>query len=619
MQSPNRAKQSGEHQIEQMDFEEDNNPFAGSSVWSDTFGSGSLHGSALVGAAGSAYGHRSSVPGTDAGVDDTQQPYHSSGDRSQEEQLPPYDEHFKGLGIQDHHQTVVVGDSKERGAAAATAEGEQSEAAVGTPTAKVMTADFTTEPLHGNYVERVVYDANGEDEQDTGEYMPYIAIEDVTTVKDRGHTAIAYVIQYGTSQVVRRYSDFDTLRKALVQLLPTVVVPHIPEKHSVMKYFLNPINAKNDIKVIAKRKRLLTVFLQRCYMIPQVRECVVFLKFVDPGVRWADVLASPPVSILPSSNLLAPPLCPTKPSPLHLLLPVPHSTSINNFKPREEDKQIDTRFKDYERVFKVYRQLTGDLTKSIKRQKRHFKGMVKDLGELGAYYNAFSLEDTYNMSFGIEKTGQAIDINYINSEAFAFKIMTTLEEPIFDFHQSSNVVLNVLKFRRLKEIQLFIVETTIRRRQARAESLQNAQEQVNRLSEVLRRNAESSPTIAEAVRRLDKGESAKISPLSKMFNAQSKSDDIVTMTDRERATEVEQIQKELVKLEDCHAVVLKDIEQVNTAVDENCTQQFLQFQKQWRALMQDFTESLLIWLKDNLKAWQDAKDEINKMQVHGSS
>jgi hypothetical protein len=529
-----------------MDFEEDNNPFAGSSVWSDTFGSGIVHNGSFVG------------DGTALAAGD------EGGDGN-------------AVNNDNHIPEAVISPEEE--------------------------------------IEEDVYNDQPLQRDEPPEYEPYIAIEDITQIKERGHAAIAYIISFGTAQVVRRYSDFDSLRKALIKLSPTVVVPPIPEKHSMVKYFLNPINAKNDLKVIAKRKRLLTLFLQRCYRTEQIRECSVFNKFVDPGVRWMDVLASPPVNILPSSNLLAPPLNPTKPSPLHLLLPVPHSSSIHSFRPRDEDKEIDAKFRDYENIFKQYRSLTNDLERSIKKQKRHFKGLVKDLGELGAYYNAFSLEDNYNLSFGIEKTGQAIDINYINSEAFAFKILTALEEPTTDFYQTSNVVLSVLKFRRMKEIQLFIIETTIKRRQSRVDSLKNAQEQVDRLSEVLKRNAAQSPTIAEAVKRLDKGEPIRVSPLMRIFNAQSKSNDVSTMTEIERSGEISQIEKEIGKLEDCHRVILKDIHEVNTTIDNNCEEQLLQFQKRWRGIMQEFCESLLIWLKDNLRAWEDAKHEIDNMDV----
>jgi len=445
----------------------------------------------------------------------------------------------------------------------------------------------------------------------------FITITDAGHIRDmRGNKVIAYTIKYNFIEVKRRYSEFDSFRASLVKLFPTFVIPPIPEKHSVVKYFLSPINAKNDMKVIEKRKRMLSSFLNGCKSIPNVKNSIVWQKFLDPTVSWIEVLNSPPISILPSSNLLAPPLNPTKPSPLHLLLPIPQSGTINNFRPREEDKETSKEFKELEQIFNVYKSYTAPLAKSVKKQKRHFKGLVKDLGELGAYYNAFSLEDNFNLSTGIEKTGQAIDINFINSEAFAFKILTTLEEPIVEINQYSTETLGVLNFRRLKEVQLFIIDTTIKRRNQRIESLKNAQEQANRLEEVLKRNAEQSPTIAAAVKRLEEGQSMnKVSPWTRIFTGKSIQNDISMMNEEERMMEVDKIEKEIIKLNECLKVVLRDLGQVNEAIKQNINSVMKFYSTKWKNLMLEYTESLMIWLNENLKAWEDAKLEIEKIQV----
>lgn len=445
----------------------------------------------------------------------------------------------------------------------------------------------------------------------------HITITDAGHIRDmKGNKVIAYTIRYNQIELKRRYSEFDSFRASLVKLFPTFIIPPIPEKHSVVKYFLNPINAKNDLKIIEKRKRMLASFLNGCLRIPNIKDSIVWNKFLDPTVSWIEVLNSPPISLLPSSSLLAPPLNPTKPSPLHLLLPIPQSGTINNFRPREEDKEISKEFKEYEQIFKVYKSYTSPLAKSMKKQKRHFKGLVKDLGELGAYYNAFSLEGNFNLATGIEKTGQAIDINFINSEAFAFKILTTLEEPIVEINQFSNETLNVINFRKLKEVQLFIIDTTIKRRNQRIESLKNAQEQANRLEEVLKRNAEQSPTIAAAVKRLEEGQSVhKVSPWTRLFAGKSNTNDVSMMNEEQRMIEVDKIEKEIVKLNECLKVVLKDLDQVNESIKRNLNSVMALYSEKWKELMLNHSESLLIWLHENLKAWEDAKAEIDKIEV----
>ncbi|CAM9014418.1 unnamed protein product [Wickerhamomyces anomalus] len=368
----------------------------------------------------------------------------------------------------------------------------------------------------------------------------HITITDAGHIRDmKGNKVIAYTIRYNQIELKRRYSEFDSFRASLVKLFPTFIIPPIPEKHSVVKYFLNPINAKNDLKIIEKRKRMLASFLNGCLHIPNIKDSIVWNKFLDPTVSWIEVLNSPPISLLPSSSLLAPPLNPTKPSPLHLLLPIPQSGTINYFRPREEDKETSKEFKEYEQIFKVYKSYTSPLAKSMKKQKRHFKGLVKDLGELGAYYNAFSLEGNFNLA--------TVEIN-----------------------QFSNETLNVINFRKLKEVQLFIIDTTIKRRNQRIESLKNAQEQANRLEEVLKRNAEQSPTIAAAVKRLEEGQSVqKVSPWTRLFAGKSNTNDVSMMNEEQRMIEVDKIEKEIVKLNECLKVVLKDLDQVNESIKRN--------------------------------------------------
>ncbi|KAH3673372.1 hypothetical protein WICMUC_003691 [Wickerhamomyces mucosus] len=449
---------------------------------------------------------------------------------------------------------------------------------------------------------------------------PITITEALQTKDPTGHKVVLYTINYHSVQIRRRYSEFDSFRNSLKKLFPTVIIPPIPEKHSMISYFFNPISAKSDTKIIEKRKRLLTGFLRYCFNISQIKNSVVWKYFLTPSMSWSDIISSPPISILPQTNILAPPLDPVKPSPLHLLLPIPHSSTINSFRPREQDLESDEKFKELQQIFQIYRSQTHAMEKSSKKQKKHFKSLVRDLGELGAFYNAFSLEDNYDLATGIERTGQAIDVNFINSEAFSFKILTLSQEPLFEFNQFSNEALGVLKFRKLKEVQLYIIDTTIKRRKQMIESLQNAQEQSDKLEEILRRNAEQSPTIAAAVKRLEQGESINkvTSPWRRIFSgnkASSNSNDIASLNEQQRKDEIEKLQKELDKLNDCLGVVLKDLKDINRAIDENIQDLLATFHQKWKEILKDFANSILIWLDDNLKAWEDAKEEIQKIEV----
>lgn len=84
----------------------------------------------------------------------------------------------------------------------------------------------------------------------------------------------------------RRYSEFASLRQTLVNLHPTLVIPPIPEKHSVADYAAKPTKAKEDTAIIELRKRMLAVFLNRCRKMKEVREDGVWWRFLDPNVSW---------------------------------------------------------------------------------------------------------------------------------------------------------------------------------------------------------------------------------------------------------------------------------------------------------------------------------------------
>ena len=84
----------------------------------------------------------------------------------------------------------------------------------------------------------------------------------------------------------RRYSEFASLRSTLVNLHPTLIIPPIPEKHTMADYAAKPTKAKEDAGIIELRKRMLAVFLNRCRRMKEVREDGVWWRFLDPNASW---------------------------------------------------------------------------------------------------------------------------------------------------------------------------------------------------------------------------------------------------------------------------------------------------------------------------------------------
>lgn len=108
----------------------------------------------------------------------------------------------------------------------------------------------------------------------------------------------------------RRYSEFEALRSALVQLHPTLIIPPIPSKHTLSDYAVKQSKAKEDATIIARRKRMLQSFLRRCASHPDLQNSDVLKKFLDGRWSWVSKtiwlsLASPSMLTCPAYSSLS--------------------------------------------------------------------------------------------------------------------------------------------------------------------------------------------------------------------------------------------------------------------------------------------------------------------------
>jgi len=116
-------------------------------------------------------------------------------------------------------------------------------------------------------------------------------------------------------EVKRRYSEFASLRAELVRLHPTLIVPPIPEKHTMADYAAKPTKAKEDAGIIELRKRMLAVFLNRCRKMKDILEDGVFWRFLDPYTSWVCFLSHGAVSPIQLTYFGRPTCSTAHPSP----------------------------------------------------------------------------------------------------------------------------------------------------------------------------------------------------------------------------------------------------------------------------------------------------------------
>ncbi|SPO02823.1 related to Cvt pathway protein CVT20 [Cephalotrichum gorgonifer] len=339
-----------------------------------------------------------------------------------------------------------------------------------------------------------------------------ILITDAGKSPENGGRYIVYTIRTHNLEVRRRYSEFASLRDALTRLHPTLVIPPIPEKHSMADYAANPTSAKQDQQIIDLRKRMLAVFLNRCRRMEQVRTDGVWWRFLDPNASWSEVLNSHPIASIPKSVLKAPPLDTANPTPAHSYLPVPSSsaklkTPVNSapshdgdpfsggaftrFPPENKkltEQELDPYFVTFEASIQELQQLLmGPMEKVNRRTLSHLSSLAADLCELGSKYNAFALSEEKSETLGaaIEKIGQAADSSYIATEELSHQLGASFAEPMRENAQFAGVVRGVLRYRVLKRVQQEMTNEELAKKKALLDQLEHSEAEARRIEQYL--------------------------------------------------------------------------------------------------------------------------------------
>ncbi|CAJ2510146.1 Uu.00g060460.m01.CDS01 [Anthostomella pinea] len=341
-----------------------------------------------------------------------------------------------------------------------------------------------------------------------------IMITDAGKGMESGGKAIVYTIRTGDLEVRRRYSEFASLRDALTRLHPTLIIPPIPEKHTMADYAANPTSAKQDQQIIDLRKRMLAVFLNRCRRMEQVRNDGILWRFLDPNVSWNEVLHSHPISSIPKSVMKAPPLDTANPTAAHAWLPVPAtsaklkspvnqpqtpnfdstsspaSQAVRRFPPDAHDlseQELDPYFIAFEASIKeLEHALSGPMEKVNRRTLNHLSTLATDLSDLGAKFNAFALsEPSPSLGAAIERVGQAADTSYIATEELSNALGASFAEPMRENAQFAGVVRTVLRYRVLKRVQQEMTNDDLLKKKALLEQLESSEAEAKRIEQYL--------------------------------------------------------------------------------------------------------------------------------------
>ncbi|KAE8392924.1 Sorting nexin, cytoplasm-to-vacuole targeting pathway/endosomal sorting [Aspergillus alliaceus] len=375
--------------------------------------------------------------------------------------------------------------------------------------------EYDAEPASHGYYQKSSYDSRIEQILYENPEMP-ILITDAGKNHEGGGSFIVYTIRTGDLEVRRRYSEFASLRQTLVNLHPTLVIPPIPEKHTMADYAAKPTKAKEDTAIIELRKRMLAVFLNRCRRMKEVREDGVWWRFLDPNVSWSEVLHSHPASSVPKNNLKAPPLDPANPTTAHAWLPVPSASAklkgtsgptssvappvsdapspdiLGRFPPESRklsEQELDPYFVNFEASTRELELLLqGNIEKVNRRTLAHLSSLSADLMELGARYNGFSLsEQSPTVAAAIERIGQAADTSYIETEELSNALSASFAEPMRESAQFASIVRSVLRYRVLKRVQEEMTRDELAKKKTLLDSLERSELEAKRIEQYLNR------------------------------------------------------------------------------------------------------------------------------------
>ncbi|CAI2168127.1 14682_t:CDS:2 [Funneliformis geosporum] len=450
------------------------------------------------------------------------------------------------------------------------------------------------------------------------------------TTDSSGSSYITYTVNVGEKEVNRRYSEFESLRKGLMRLYPTLIVPPIPEKHSIADYATLQNKAKEDIAMIEKRKRMLQSFLNRVSSHPQLSDEHVFHKFLETGVSWNEVLHSPPLSNLPKNILQASPAnlsssSPTSSTAQQAVLPNPSASQhLKNPDPQFVESEAFTN--------KFAYHISQNLEKTNKRTWKRLNDLSTDYAELGAIYNGFSLNEHGELSNAIEK------ISLLEAE---------FSEPLQEYSQFSQVIKQVLKYRHLKHLQMELTAETLEKQRLNLETLENSEQEAKRLEEALTKergirdnsvpNTQPNPDgennenlIGENDQAEEQSQNGDLLSLpeepkshqkrrsgSKLFSVLSHTIHGIIDVDPEatRRNSIGKTRDSIIQLEEALVTTTEDLKNISVSIQSDLDRFQRQKIRDLKNMLINYAKTHVEWCQKNLTSWEEAKTEVEKIQT----
>lgn len=390
---------------------------------------------------------------------------------------------------------------------------------------------------------------------------PQLSIDVISSEKLLGSSIVVYSVEISTPSsqepviVKRRYSEFKSLRDTLLKLFPTLVIPPIPEKHSIFTYLISSIQNAQETTIVEMRIRYFRSFLRDLVFSSDkaLRNCALVHKFLDPNYElgWNNAINEPPASLIPKNLLLANPVSPTDQNGLYTLLPAVNgfefatsggakTDSMGSLKRANEDlhklhrdisvfelkedsskkefaeiapekifADIPVELINYEINFTANIKVLSDANKLNSRSIKNFRLIIGILIELGGNLNNFSLQiheagnPDKSLSQLVEKFGSTMDSTFLNFESFLINnVIPDWQEPINQLIQYYVTAVQLIKFYKYKLVQFKLLYRLKFTKFQELASFSSSVESQLQLSSLKNLNIDS-PSIHHAIRKIE--------------------------------------------------------------------------------------------------------------------
>ncbi|KAJ3190966.1 Sorting nexin, cytoplasm-to-vacuole targeting pathway/endosomal sorting, partial [Irineochytrium annulatum] len=297
-----------------------------------------------------------------------------------------------------------------------------------------------------------------------------ITIAEAQKCSEGSGSFIAYIIRTDIPSIglhlesKHRYSDFESLNRLFRKVHPTIVVPPIPDKHSVADYAARPGKAKDDPKIIETRKKTLQSFLNRVAAHPVLGREHVLHRFLDgAGGNWTEILMD---SGLAHYLKKKDPLAGIKLTDSLLKNPDQHFLASE----------------DYTYRFGVQ---LANITKFHRRIVKHHAEIALAGSDLGASYNGWSLTETgpsAKIAHAIEAVGEAVDTTVSATSQLVQHLEDHVSNPMAEYEKLTKSIETILRWRHSRHVNYEGVTEQLVTRRVTLAKLESSEQESQRLS-----------------------------------------------------------------------------------------------------------------------------------------